>query len=169
MTAPNPTLRELTGMSGEPAPLTGQGVRGGAPSSTSSRAAPELVSAAVEVVAAPRPVWLPSGVSSWVRPRPDHHSPATAGHLEHAAPSLGGARVQGGAPGRRRPNSVTAPSVALVVVLAAAASSVMPGARAGRAARVGDRRGSVPGPKGPGTPGTPAPALTLVSAAGGAG
>jgi hypothetical protein len=156
------TARAVFGVSPSAArSLTCRGVRGGATSSTSSRVAPELVSAAVEVVAAARAVWQPSGASSWVRPRPDHRSPVTAGHLEHAAPSLGGALVQGGAPGRRKPHWLAASASALVVVLVAAVVVVVPGPRVGRAPRVEDRRGSVPGPKGPGTTGAPALALTV--------
>ena len=53
-------------------------------------------------LAAVRAVWQPSGASSWVRLRPDHHhSPATCSVAGGGSPEVG-ALVQGRAPGRRR-------------------------------------------------------------------
>ena len=109
----------------------------------------------VAVLAAVRAVWQPSGASSWVRPRPDHHSPELVALV--GSPEVG-ALVQGGAPGRRRPM----PAVRLVaaVVQALAAAAVVAGPGAGRAARDEVRSESVAGPEGPATAGAPAPALT---------
>ncbi|GAA4767092.1 hypothetical protein GCM10023199_55150 [Actinomycetospora chibensis] len=107
-------------------------------------------------LAAVRAVWQPSGASSWVRPRPDHHSPAPAVALVGSPEA--GALVQGGAPGCRRPNAAVLLAAAVVQVTAVAV--VVAGPRAGRAARDEVRSESVAGPEGPATAGAPAPALT---------
>jgi hypothetical protein len=77
---------------------------------------------ALVALAAVRAVWQPSGASSWVRPRLDHRP-----HVRELVACMGspdvGARVQGGAPGRRRPYA----SRPVVLVDVVAAAAVLPG------------------------------------------
>ena len=112
-------------------------------------------------LAAVRAVWQPSGASSWVRPRPDHHLSPAAGPVAGGGSPEDGALGEGAErPSRRRFVLLPATSVVLV----AAAVAVVGGPGAGRAARDEVRSESVAGPEGPATAGAPAPAL----AAGGA-
>ena len=102
----------------------------------------------VVALAAVRAVWQPSGASSWVRPRPDHHHSPVAWLLELAggSPEVG-ARVQGGAPGRRRPHPLTATHLA-GWSWSSLSSLCGPAPRMGAAARVEDRSRKGPARRG---------------------
>ena len=104
-----------------------------------------------------RAVWQPSGAPSWVRPRPDHpHCPELVARV--GSPEV--ALVQGGAPGRRRPNLMLLPVAAVVQVVAVVVVVAWP-ARVRRPAPDAVIGGAGRrGPPGPGHAGAPAPALT---------
>jgi hypothetical protein len=110
--------------------------------------------------------WQALGAPTWVRPRPDPRPTVTAAELVSGmgSPEVGalGAGAERPACRRTRPLSHRPALVGLVV---AVAELSWPGPRVGRAPRVEDRRGSVPGPKGPGT-GASAPAPTGSTVAG---
>ncbi|GAA4853514.1 hypothetical protein GCM10023201_53840 [Actinomycetospora corticicola] len=105
-----------------------------------------------------RAVWQSSDAPSWVRPRPDHHLRLLAVlELVPVSPEAGVLGSGAERPGRRRPYVVTAACLGSVVGVVLLGG---PGPRGGRAPRVEDRRGGVPGPKGPGRASAPALALT---------
>jgi len=97
-----------------------------------------------------RPGWQALRAPSRVRPRPGHHCLSSRPCWPLVGLSRGGARVQGGAPGRRRP----LPSRCTCLCDVAAGSAVLPGPEGGRRARVEDRSATVLGPTGPGSAGS---------------